>query len=172
MKENNKNLFYLDETDYKVASDYSDVRGWKVVDSNKQVIGKVDNLLVNKSTERVVYLDVEADEKLIRDGKDMLDRPANQGTHGFVNKEGERHLIIPIGVVELDENNNHVCANQIGYDTFARGRRRTKDSIIDRNYEVDTLKNYFPEESMDEENFTNDDLFYKRQEFENGFQRK
>ncbi len=172
MKDNNRNLFYLDEIDYKVASDYSDVRGWKVVDSNKQVIGKVDNLLVNKAAERVVYLDVEADENLIRQGNDMMDQPASQGTHGFVNKDGEKHLIIPIGVVDLDEDNKHVCANQIGYETFARGRRRSKDSIIDRNYEVDTLKNYFPEESMDEETFSNDDLFYKRREFENRFQRK
>ncbi len=60
---NNKHLFYLNElSDYKVASDDPDVRGWKVKDSDNRVIGKVDNLLVNKNTERVVYLDVVLDK--------------------------------------------------------------------------------------------------------------
>jgi hypothetical protein len=33
-----------------------------VKDANNRIIGKVDHLLVNKTAERVVYLDVEVDK--------------------------------------------------------------------------------------------------------------
>lgn len=65
----NKNLFNLDDLpDYRVAEIYSDVRGWEVKDANKRSIGKVDHLLVNKTAERVVYLDVEVHDALIKEG--------------------------------------------------------------------------------------------------------
>ena len=58
MTDTNKNLFNLDElSGYKVADDYSDVRGWDVKDANDRIIGKVEHLLVNKIAERVVYLE-------------------------------------------------------------------------------------------------------------------
>jgi hypothetical protein len=64
MTDTNKNLFNLDElSGYKVAENYSDVRGWDVKDANNRTIGKVDHLLVNKTAERVVYLDVEVDDQ-------------------------------------------------------------------------------------------------------------
>jgi len=69
MTTKNKNLYYLHElSDYKVASDYADVRDWEVVDADKRTIGKVDALLVNKEAERVVYLDVEVNASLIEAG--------------------------------------------------------------------------------------------------------
>lgn len=50
--EKNRSLFYLDElSDYKVKSGDPDVRGWHVKDKDQRVIGKVENLLVNKNTE-------------------------------------------------------------------------------------------------------------------------
>jgi sporulation protein YlmC with PRC-barrel domain len=69
MDKKHRNLFRLHElSDYKVASHYPDVRGWKVIDADNRKIGEVDELLVNKATERVVYLDVEVDKKLIEEG--------------------------------------------------------------------------------------------------------
>jgi hypothetical protein len=66
MTDTNKNLFNLDElSGYKVAKNYNDVRVWDVKDANNRIIGKVDHLLVNKSAERVVYLDIEVDTTLI-----------------------------------------------------------------------------------------------------------
>jgi hypothetical protein len=66
MTDTNKNLFNLDElSGYKVAKNYNDVRVWDGKDANNRIIGKVDHLLVNKSAERVVYLDIEVDTTLI-----------------------------------------------------------------------------------------------------------
>jgi sporulation protein YlmC with PRC-barrel domain len=106
MSDNNRNLYYLHElSDYKVADHYSDVRGWEVEDIDSRTIGKVENLLVDKNDKRVVYLDVEVDGSVIEDGYKTYNVPANHGVHGFVNKDGDNHIIIPIEMATLDEEN-------------------------------------------------------------------
>ena len=105
----NKNLYYLHQlSDYKVANDYADVRDWEVIDANNRTIGKVDGLLVSKEAESVVYLGVEVDASLIEAGHETYAAPANKGVHEFLNEEGENHLIVPIGMVTLDEENKKV----------------------------------------------------------------
>ncbi len=55
MTDKNKNLYYLHElSDYKVADNYADVRGWEVKDAGNRTIGQVEGLIVNKKAERVV----------------------------------------------------------------------------------------------------------------------
>ena len=84
------NLFKLDELpDYKVAEPYMDVRGWNVADANHRIVGKVEHLLVNKSAERVVYLDVEVDKTVIEEAYKTHQNKVSDGVHGFSNKEGE-----------------------------------------------------------------------------------
>lgn len=163
MADDNRVLYYIDElSGYKVDSDYSDVRGWKVVDSDNRTIGEVDNLLVNKNTERVVYLDVEVDDSLasLRRSTDV---PANEGTHGFINKDGENHLIIPIGKVTLDEDNKKVYTGDIDHERFMRTQWIPKGSRITRDYERSVFKNYFPDGTYDDND--DDNSFYNRSEF-------
>jgi hypothetical protein len=65
--------FNLDElSGYKVAENYNDVLV-DVKDANNRIIGKVDHLLVNKTAERVVYLDVEVDTTVIEEGHETYD---------------------------------------------------------------------------------------------------
>ncbi|MBD0361091.1 MAG: PRC-barrel domain-containing protein, partial [Nitrososphaeraceae archaeon] len=105
---NLRNISYLDElSNYIVAADDYDVRGWKVKDADNLTIGKVDDLLVNKKAERVVYLDVDVDKSLLEDEDDTDKIPAVDGAYGFMNKDGDNHLIIPIGMVRLDEENKN-----------------------------------------------------------------
>lgn len=166
MDERTKTLFYMDElTDYKIASDYSDVRGWDVVDANSRTIGKVDNLLVNKNAERVVYLDVEVDDAVIEEGHDPYQTPVSEGVHEFVDKEGENHLIVPIGMATLDENNKRVIADQIDYSTFAKAKRFTKGQPINFAYEVNVVRHLGGDESLDE-TADSGDWFYNRREFD------
>ncbi len=159
-----RNIFYLHElSDYKVASDYPDVRGWEVKDTDKRTIGTVDSLLVNKKAERVVYLDVEVDETLIREGHNTYQTPANEGVHTFLNKDGENHLIIPIGMANLDEKNKWVTTNQIDSSTFARTRRFRKGEIFDFDYELDVVRHYKGDKAIHSSNKS--DEFYEREEF-------
>ncbi len=143
MDKEKKHIQYLDElSGYKIASGYPDVRGWDVKDHDNRVIGKVDNLLVNKNTERVVYLDVEVDNTIISAGHDPYGRPANIDVREFVNKEGENHIIIPIGLVDLIEDNKYVYTASINHLTFAETKRVRKGAPIDREYEVVVLDSY------------------------------
>ncbi|TDD96886.1 PRC-barrel domain-containing protein [Flavobacterium cellulosilyticum] len=171
MTKTNKNLFNLDElSGYKVAENYSDVRGWDVKDANNRIIGKVDHLLVNKTDERVVYLDVEVDETLIEEEHNTYQSKVNEGLHEFVNKEGENHLIIPIGMAVIDEKNKSVNTNQIDSSTFAKAKRFTKGDAIDFAYELYLVRHYGRDNTIHNSNSV--DGFYDREEFNNTFHRK
>jgi hypothetical protein len=171
MTEKNKNLFNLDElSGYKVADDYSDVRGWDVKDANNRTIGKVDHLLVNKIAERVVYLDVEVDESLIEEGYNTYQNRVSDGVHEFLNKDGENHLIIPIGMAIIDERNKLVNTDQIDSSTFAKAKRFRKGDVIDFGYELNVIRHFRGDNTIHTSNKI--DGFYNREEFNNTFHRR
>ncbi|MFV8224600.1 PRC-barrel domain-containing protein [Christiangramia aquimixticola] len=160
----NKNLYYLDElSDYKVKSDDPDVRGWEVIDKDRRKVGKVDNLLVNKSTEKVVYLDVEVDSSIIEANHKPYSGSASKGVHEFLNKDGENHIIIPIGLVNLDADNKRVLTNEITHQTFAETKRKERGALVERNYEVVVLESYNRDENM---TYPEDDSLYDRKEYD------
>ncbi len=171
MTDTNKNLYNLDElSGYKVTENYSDVRGWDVKDANNRTIGKVDHLLVNKTAERVVYLDVEVDETLIEEGYNTYQNQVSEGVHEFLNKDGENHLIIPIGMAIIDEKNKSVNTSQIDSSTFAKAKRFRKGDVIDFAYELNLVRHYRRDKTIHSSN--NVDGFYEREEFNNGFQKR
>jgi hypothetical protein len=163
MDKDKKDLFYLDElSDYEVAENYTDVRGWDVKDVDGRVVGFVDNLLVSKSAERVVYLDVEVDATIIEKGHDVYGK-SSTGMHEFLNKEGENHLIIPIGMATISRDRNDVVTNEITHDSFSKTKRFAKGFLINPDYEVGMYTNYRNE--PDGNKITFDDNFYKREGF-------
>jgi len=165
MKDKTKNLCYLHElSGYKVADDYADVRDWEVIDGDKRPIGKVDALLVSIQAKRVVYLDVEVDTSLIEAGHETYSTASSNGVHEFLNEEGENHLIIPIGMVTLDENNKKVHTDRVDHTTFAKTKRFKKGDDLERSYELMVLPQYFPDSHYDEEG-SSDNQFYNRKEF-------
>ncbi|MGO3183172.1 MAG: PRC-barrel domain-containing protein [Aequorivita sp.] len=165
MKNQEKHLYTLDElSDYKVASEDPDVRSWEVRDADNRVIGKVDNLLVNKTARRVVYLDVEVDNTIIDANHDPYGRPHIIEIREFVNKDGENHVIVPIGMVNLDDKNKTVLANAIDHRTFAETKRYHKGDPINREYETAVLDSYNRENPPAE--VYDGDQFYERDEFD------
>lgn len=143
MKDKEKHLYYLNElSDFKIDSDDPDVRGWKVKDVDNRVVGKVDNLLVSKERKRVVYLDVEVEKSIIDANHDPYGKPASADVHEFINKDGETHLILPIGLARLNRDDKFVYTDKIDHRTFAETKRKSKDANIDRDYEVVVLESY------------------------------
>lgn len=143
MTDKKKHLYYLNElTDYKVDSDDPDVRGWPVKDVDNRVIGKVDNLLVSKERKRVVYLDVEVESSIIDANHDPYGKPAEGNIHEFINKDGENHLIIPIGLARLNTSEKYVYTDRINHRTFAETKRMEKGEDVTREYEVAVLESY------------------------------
>ena len=143
MADDEKNLYYLHElSDYKVESDDPDVRGWEIRDADGREVGKVDNLLVNKEKQKVVYLDVEVDESLIEADHKPYAKPAKDEVHEFINKNGENHLIIPIGLASLNTDEKYVYTDRIKHRTFAETKRIENGATIDRGYEIVVLESY------------------------------
>jgi len=145
MSDKNKNLYYLkDLPDYEVADDYSDVRGWDVIDSDNRTIGKVDHLLVNKKTKCVVYLDVEVNEALIEKGFKTYQVPVSDGVHEFLNEAGDTHLIIPIGMATINEENKNVSTDQINSSSFTKTKPvKNINPIIEDKSPIDIIKERF-----------------------------
>ncbi|WP_299399619.1 PRC-barrel domain-containing protein [uncultured Gelidibacter sp.] len=143
MAEQDKHLYYITElSDYKISDGYPDVRGWDVKDVDNRVIGKVDNLLVNKYAERVVYLDVEVDKSIIDAKHDPYGRPTQTEIREFVNKEGENHIIVPIGLVDVNEDSKYIYTDIIDHRTFSETKRYRKGDNINRSYENQVLNSY------------------------------
>ena len=139
----NKNLIYLSELkDYKVAGGYPDIRGWVVRDADKRVVGKVDNLLINKNLDRVVYVDVEVDQTIIDSRHDPYGKPADPEIKEFVNKDGQNHIIVPIGLLELEEEEKYIYTSRITHQTFAETKRIERGADLDRHYEESVLSSY------------------------------
>jgi hypothetical protein len=171
MTDKNKNLFNLDElSGYKVAENYHDVRGWDVKDANDRTIGKVDHLLVNKTAERVVYLDIEVAESMIEDEHNTYQNLVSDGVHEFLNKDGENHLIIPIGMAKIDEKNKLVSTNQIDSSTFAKTKRFKKGDVLDFGYELNVIRNYKGDKTIQSSNDVKG--FYDREEFNDSFHKR
>lgn len=156
-KENRKHLYYLHElSDFKVDSDDPDVRGWPVKDVDNRVVGKVDNLLVSKEKKRVVYLDVEVDKSIIDANHDPYGSPASADVHEFINKDGENHLILPIGLARLNVDDKFVYTDKIDHKTFAETKRMEKGYDVDREYEVVVLDSYNRDFDDDDRNLDQD----------------
>jgi uncharacterized protein (TIGR02271 family) len=111
----------LDE--YKVADGYPDIRGWDVRTNDGRTVGKVGDLIVDTAAMRVRYLDVEVDRSLAQAAKDAA-TPGNQ----------ERHTLLPIGNVQLDERGDHVMVDGYTLEQIG-GLPRYNGQTISREYE-------------------------------------
>ena len=153
MSTREKHLYYLSELkDYKVNSKDPDIRGWVVKDLDNMTLGKVDNLLVNKELGKVVYIDVEVEESIINVNHDPYSHTGKADYSEFINKEGENHIIIPIGLIDLNLDKKYVVTHNINYETFAETKRYRSGSTITRDYEHHVLDSY------DRRRERNDDL--------------
>jgi hypothetical protein len=78
----NANLKELHSSGYEVSDGEPDIRGWKVRTNDNRDVGKIDELLFDVSSLRVRYLVLDLQGKILN----------------LVS----RHLLIPIGLAELD----------------------------------------------------------------------
>lgn len=83
----------LSGSDFEIADGQPDIKGWDVKNDLGEVIGDVDELLINPQTQKVRYMVVDTDANDLR-------LPA-------------RKLLIPIGVAELHEDDDYVVIPQV-----------------------------------------------------------
>jgi uncharacterized protein (TIGR02271 family) len=94
---------------WKVADGEPDIRGWEVVSAEGRRIGKVDELLVDTTANKVRYVDV-----------DLTD--------------DERHVTIPVGYARLDRDDKRVTMDRIGSEQLQALPAYTHGPIT-RDYE-------------------------------------
>lgn len=134
-KDKERRLKFLDEMDdYKIVDDDPDVRGWTVVDDQDRPVGKVDNLLVDVAKERVRYLDVDLNRDILGKGHDPLDSNDPSGVHEY-EKDGEVHMIIPIGLARLDTDHKRVISDQASNNIYKQGNTHRRGQHITPEYE-------------------------------------
>ncbi|MGI8510061.1 MAG: DUF2382 domain-containing protein [Gemmatimonadaceae bacterium] len=105
--------------DFQVAEGYPDPRGWDVMASNGQKVGKVHDLIVDTGQMRTRYLDIKLDKDAIRANDD-------------------HDVLIPVGAAQLDDNDNNVMLGSMtetqlaALPTFNHGEitRSYEDSIL------------------------------------------
>ena len=97
MSNNIDRVVPLDQlADFTVADGDPDVRGWKVLASDGETVGMVDELLVDTAERRVRYLDIDV------------------GESGFLDiGSSNRHVAIPIGQARLERDNDRVVLEGI-----------------------------------------------------------
>lgn len=87
-----------DLTDFEVADDNPDVRGWTVRGNDGQALGTVFELIVEPEAMKVRYLDVELDSR-------------------FHINEHKNHILLPIGAASLDEDGDNVFVPALNAET-------------------------------------------------------
>lgn len=93
--ENNR-ATYLEElsgSDFEVADHQPDITGWEIVDSLGNELGEVEDLIFDSSARKVRYIVASLDSDETENLKD--------------NGDG-RLVLIPIGIVDLDESEDEV----------------------------------------------------------------
>lgn len=139
MADNKHNkLEYLSNlSNYKMADNDPDVRGWDVYDAHDQKVGKVTGLLASPEREKIVYLDVEPLEELLPENHNPFDARHEEGIHEYQDRKGNIRMIIPIGAARVDRDKKVVVADGIqttilkDYPTY----RYREGLPIDADYE-------------------------------------
>ncbi|CAN5918715.1 hypothetical protein BH24BAC1_BH24BAC1_19580 [soil metagenome] len=90
-----------DFDDYEVADGSPDVRGWDVIAADGIKYVKVENLIVDPQAMKARYLEVELNKDL-------------------TPEDDERHLLVPIGLASLDEENDRVYLGDIDRATLTQ----------------------------------------------------
>lgn len=107
-------------TDFEVADDHPDVRGWTVRGSDGQPLGIVYELIVEPLALKVCYLDVELDAR-------------------FNRKAYENHILLPIGVAALDADDDNVFVPALNAELVLAYPPYTEIQIT-REYETAMLR--------------------------------
>lgn len=109
-----------DLTEFEVADDNPDVRGWPVRGADGRQFGQVSELIVDVDALKVRYLDLQLDSSLGLDERD-------------------NHILLPIGVAALDEEADNVFVPSLTYESVTQYPAYNEIQIT-REYEQAMLR--------------------------------
>lgn len=98
-KNTSKRLQKLSDSNFEIADNQPDIRGWDVKDSSGKKLGKVAELIFDTQAQKVRYL--------------VLDTTVND------RELDDRELIIPIGLAELHDKDDDVILRDVSREQLA-----------------------------------------------------
>ena len=153
MEKNQSSIYYLEDIDYKVASEDPDVRGWDFLDCSKRIIGRIKSLLVDIVKKKVLYLDVKVKNEILREDHQTFKSSGN-GVYKIVDQEGEIHMVIPVGMVRIDRANKTVISDKIDEDYICHKTTYRRSEGFNSDYEDHVLnKLEFPPSPNDKDRY-------------------
>lgn len=145
-----RHLEALSDSDFEIVDGQPDIQGWDIENSDGVKIGEVDELLFDPETRKVRYivLDTENNDLDLEDG----------------------HVLIPIGVAELQEDDDivlvpNVTADQIAaLPVYERGRGITAqtEAEIRKVFTRDNMVFAPKDDFYDHEHFNETKFYGKR----------
>ncbi|MBD1391912.1 PRC-barrel domain-containing protein [Mucilaginibacter glaciei] len=137
-----RRLEELSESDFEIVDGQPEIQGWDVENSAGVKIGEVDELLFDPETRKVRYfvLDTENNDLDLEDG----------------------HVLIPIGVAELQENSDTVLIPEVTADQLARLPIYERGRGITAETEAEIRKVFTRPDNMA---FAPKDDFYEHEHF-------
>lgn len=113
----NNRLQELGGSKYKIAEGEDNIKGWDVKDGQGNKLGDVDELIFDEQSLKVRYLVLDLDEDKDLDLKD-------------------RKVLIPIGMAELDDEDNNVILRNISVEQIRSMPDYDEDNLnTDTDYE-------------------------------------
>lgn len=137
-----KRLEKIGKAKYKVAKGHHDVRNWSVLAANGDNVGKVVDMVIDKETERVRYLELLVNAR-------------------YPEVE-DRHILVPTGLATIHPENQVVALRNID-DRKIRQYPAYNGEDVSREYEY-KLKDYLATPSSSPENMQVDVLSPSREE--------
>lgn len=95
MNESNRTTYLeeLSKSNFEIADHQPDITGWEIVDGLRNELGEVEDLIFDIREQKVRYIVASLDSDIISDAD---------------NQRDSRLVLIPIGILELDEDDDEV----------------------------------------------------------------
>lgn len=132
--ENNRTTYLeeLSNSNFEVADYQSDITGWEIIDSEGNEIGEVEDLIFDSNARKVRYIvaSLDLDEGSGTDATDI------------------RLVLIPIGIVELDEDEDEVIVPDVSAEFLLTLPLYTPGKIISPAEEVAVRYAFLGQDSL------------------------
>ena len=147
-------LHELNRSNFEIAKGQEDITGWDVLDTQRNKIGKVDDLVFDKESMKVRYIILQ-----VRKDKD-------------IGLDEKRKVLIPIGTAELDKDNDHVILPNMTVSQLNTIPEYDKD-MLNREMETKTVNTVTGGTAMAAGNdFYNHEVFNDNNLYKNRYQNR
>lgn len=147
-------LHELNGSNFEIAKGQEDITGWDVLDTQRNKIGKVNDLVFDKESMKVRYIILQ-----VRKDKD-------------IGLDEKRKVLIPIGTAQLDKDNDHVILPNMTVSQLNTIPEYNKD-MLDREMETNTVNTVTGGTAMAAGNdFYNHEVFNDNNLYKNRYQNR